>query len=48
MFIEAVVICYNYSDFLEHTLPANLNHLDRLVVVTHPSDKATNELCRKF
>lgn len=46
--IEAVVICYNYSDFLEVTLPHNLNCVDRLVVVTHPSDKHTQRLCDKY
>lgn len=46
--IEAVVVCVDYSDFLEATLPSNLNHIDRLVVVTHPRDQKTQDLCRKF
>jgi glycosyltransferase involved in cell wall biosynthesis len=48
MKIEAVVICNNYSDFLEHTMPENLQHLDRLVVVTHPDDKKTQQLCAYY
>lgn len=48
MKIEAVVICKNYSDFLTHTLPENLQHLDRVVVVTHPQDKDTQALCRHY
>jgi glycosyltransferase involved in cell wall biosynthesis len=48
MKIEAVVVCYNYSDFLEHTLPENIELLDRLVVVTHPDDKRTGKLCDKY
>jgi glycosyltransferase involved in cell wall biosynthesis len=47
MKIECVVICYNYSDFLEHTLPENLQHVDRMVVVTHPTDRKTVDLCTK-
>lgn len=46
--IEAVVTCYNYSDFLEYTLPKNIELLDRMVVVTHPSDKLTQRLCDKY
>jgi len=46
--IEAVVICYNYSDFLEYTLPHNIQMLDRMVVVTHPSDRETGRLCDKY
>jgi hypothetical protein len=48
MKIECVIVCKDYSDFLAHTLPDNLQHLDRLVVVTHPDDKATQTLCNKF
>lgn len=46
--IECVITCVNYSDFLAHTLPENLQHLDRIVVVTHPDDKGTLALCNKF
>ena len=46
--IEAVVVCYNYSDFLSYTLPKNIEMVDRLVVVTHPSDKQTQRLCDKY
>jgi len=48
MIIEAVIICKDYSDFLEHTLSDNLQHLDRVVVVTHPDDKATHALCNHY
>jgi len=48
MKIEAVVVCVNYSDFLAHSLPENISHLCRMVVVTTPEDKATQDLCRKF
>ena len=48
MKIEAVIICKNYGDFLTHTLPENLHHFDRLVVVTHPEDKETISLCSKY
>jgi hypothetical protein len=46
--IEAVIVCHNYADFLEVTLPENLQHIDHVVVITHPDDKATLALCNKF
>lgn len=48
MRIEAVIVCKNYSDFLAHSLPENIQYLDRCVVVTHPDDKDTQTLCDKF
>jgi hypothetical protein len=46
--IEAVVVCLDYADFLEQTLPHNLPHVDRLVVVTGREDKATKAICEKW
>lgn len=46
MIIEAVVTCLNYSDYLEHTLPWNLQTIDRVVVVTSPKDTKTPEIAR--
>lgn len=48
MVIEAVITCINYGDFLEHTLPENLQHLDRIVVITTKEDKHTQAICDKF
>lgn len=48
MKLEAVTVCYGYADFLAVTLPENLPQLDRLVVVTHPSDAETKTLCTKY
>lgn len=46
--IEAVTVSVGYADILEHTLPENIPYLERLVVVTHPDDKATQAVCRKY
>lgn len=48
MRIEAVVVCVNYSDFLEHTLPENLQQLDDIVVMTTPDDWRTQKICSKY
>lgn len=48
MKIEMVTVCKDYSDFLTYTLPENLQHCDRMVVVSHPDDKATKNLCDKY
>ncbi len=46
--IEAITVCYNYSDFLTQTLPHNLRHFDHYIVVTHPDDHDTQTLCRQL
>jgi len=48
MYLEAVVVCVNYSDFLAYTLAKNVELVERLVVVSHYDDKATHRLCDKF
>lgn len=42
------MICSGYGDFLEHSLPENLQHLDRMVVVTNSKDETTKRVCNKF
>jgi hypothetical protein len=44
-YIECVIVCHKFSDFLCHTLPNNKGLFDRIVVVTSPEDKATQKLC---
>jgi hypothetical protein len=46
--LEAVIVCLNYGDFLNESLPMNLSHIDRLVVVTSHDDITTKEVCRKW
>lgn len=46
--IEAVIVCKNYSDFLQITLPINKIHFDNIIVVTSKDDEATKTLCKNF
>lgn len=39
--LEGLVVCVGYGDFLSWSLPENMKHFDRLVVVTSPDDKQT-------
>lgn len=48
MYLEGIIVCVNYSDFLAHTLPHNKSHFDNLVVVTDTSDKSTKWLCEYY
>jgi len=47
-YLEAVIVCIQYADFLRETLHHNLDHLDDIVVVTSPSDRETLNLCTKW
>src|SRR5437870_3556551 len=48
MQLEAVIVSVNYGDFLAETLPRNLAHFNRAVVVTASHDRETIALCRKY
>lgn len=48
MKIEAIITCADYGDYLRETLPHNLIHFDRVLVITTPRDVETQELCRKL
>jgi hypothetical protein len=45
---EAFIASFNYSDFLEVTLPYNVNQFDSITVCTKPEDEETKAVCRKF
>ncbi len=47
-FLEGVIVCVHYGDFLRETLAHNLNHFDELVVVTSPDDRETLDLCSQW
>jgi hypothetical protein len=48
VYIEAIVVCVNYSDFLAYTLPANRSLFDNMVVVTDTKDADTVSVCNKY
>lgn len=45
MYLECIMICINYSDFLKHTLPLNKKHFNKIVVVTTVDDIDTQKIC---
>lgn len=45
--IEALVVCVDFSDFLEISLPINKHFFDRILVVTSLNDNKTREICEK-
>lgn len=48
MFIEAVTICNQYSDFLSWHLLFNKKHFDNYVVVTTHDDVETHKVCEFY
>ncbi len=45
--LEGMLVCVEYSDFLQWTLPLNLEHFDTFVVVTSSRDKATQDIANE-
>ncbi len=48
MYLEGVIVCVNYSDFLAHTLPHNKTHFDNLIIITDTKDEKTKKLCEYY
>ena len=44
-FMEGVIVCVGYADFLAHTLPSVKIHFNKVVVVTDTKDKWTKRIC---
>lgn len=42
--MKAIIVCVEYDDILELTLPYNRHHFDSVVVVTTPQDTATQAI----
>lgn len=45
--MEAVSVCIGYGDILREVAPYNRALLNRWVIVTHPNDSETRDVCRK-
>jgi hypothetical protein len=45
LYIEAITVCVDYSDFLAHSILFNKAAFDRLLVVTAPHDEPTRRIC---
>ncbi len=46
--INSLVVCVDFDDFLEITLPLNKRHFDRTLVVTSPADIRTRDLAERY
>jgi glycosyltransferase involved in cell wall biosynthesis len=43
--LSALIVCVNYWDFLQRTLPLNREHFNEIIVVTTPGDDRTKQVC---
>lgn len=48
MKLQALTVSVNYSDFLIHTLQENHFLFDKWIIVTSPSDRDTQKLCKLY
>ncbi len=46
--IKAITVCVGYDDILRLTLPTILPHVDKLVIVTSPTDTKTQDLAAQY
>lgn len=46
--LECIMVCVNYADFLEHTLPINKNKFDSINIVTVEEDYNTINVANRF
>ena len=47
MYLEGVILCLEYDDFLSETLPTNKHLFDKLIIVTATWSEATKEVCKR-
>ena len=47
-YLELVITCVNFSDYLKLTLPYNIQHFDNVVIVTDINDINTQILCAEL
>jgi len=47
-YIEAIICCVNFSDYLSETLFFNYKFFDHVIILTIPEDKKTIDLCNIY
>ena len=47
MFLESLIVCIDFGDFLASTLPCNRPIFDQLTIVTSPEDEYTRQLAQE-